>query len=88
LERGAGVFIRACSGCHGVDGRGGMAASGFTVPPRNFHDGAAMQAFSDDALRAVIRSGKGQMPAFGALLEEQEVTDVIAFVRSLSEPKP
>jgi mono/diheme cytochrome c family protein len=81
-ERGAGVFLRACSGCHGPDGSGGLRP-GFVVPPRDLRDATYMSLLSDEQIRGIIRNGKGQMPAFGALLEEDEVKSVIAFVRTL-----
>lgn len=83
LERGAGVFARACASCHGLDGSGGLRP-GFSVPVRDLRDAAFMSQLTDADLRAIIRGGKGQMPPFGALLEEDEVSTVIPFVRTLA----
>jgi hypothetical protein len=41
---------------------------------------------SNDQLRQSIRIGKGQMPSFGALMGDEEIADVIAFVRTLVPP--
>ncbi len=85
-ERGAGVFLRSCSGCHGADGRG-IARAGFGAPPRNLRDPAWQASVTDEAIRASIVAGKGTMPSFGALLEPASVDDVIAFIRTLPEAK-
>jgi mono/diheme cytochrome c family protein len=82
VERGSGVFMRACAGCHGPDARGTHPA-GFSVAPRDLTDPALQTRLSDDAIRDQIRYGKGQMPPFGAALSDTEVSDVITFVRTL-----
>ncbi|MEY2929879.1 MAG: Cytochrome oxidase, cbb3-type, subunit [Pseudomonadota bacterium] len=41
---------------------------------------------SDDQLRQSIRLGKGQMPNFGGLMADEEITELIAFIRSLVPP--
>lgn len=87
MERGQGVFMRACAGCHGPDGRG-THPPGFKVPPRDLTDPVLQSHLSDDALRDTIRHGKGQMPPFGANLSDEELSDVILYVRTLRRPPP
>jgi hypothetical protein len=41
---------------------------------------------TDDQLRQSIRVGKGQMPNFGGLMADEEITELIAFIRSLVPP--
>ena len=81
-DRGARVFVRSCSGCHGMDGRGGRRV-GLHATSRNLADPAFHASVSDEALRSTIKNGKGAMPAFGALLDPQELNDLILFLRSL-----
>ena len=81
-ERGLGVFMRSCAGCHGPDARG-THPPGFTTAPRDLTDPALQARLDDAALRETIRFGKGQMPAFGAALPEEDVRDLIVFVRTL-----
>jgi mono/diheme cytochrome c family protein len=85
-ERGRGVFLRSCAGCHGPDGRGTLPP-GFSVPARNLTDPVLQQSLSDAALRDTIRRGKGQMPAQGAALPEEDVTLLIGYVRTLARPR-
>lgn len=81
-ERGGRLFVRSCSGCHGVDGRGGRRV-GLNARSRDLTDPAFHSSVSDETLRKTIRNGKGAMPAFGALLEPKELDDLVLFLRSL-----
>src|SRR5262245_29926589 len=71
VERGASAFQRACSGCHGPDGRG-TRPPGFKTPPRNLTDPELQARLTDAMLKETIRYGKGQMPNFGAALPERD----------------
>ncbi|HTV20324.1 MAG TPA: cytochrome c [Polyangiaceae bacterium] len=82
VGRGARVFQRTCSGCHGPDGRGVMRL-GLSKPPRDLTNAEFHAQVSDDDLRRVIRVGKGQMPAFGGLMGDDDLNNVIAFIRTL-----
>lgn len=82
VGRGRRVFQRTCSGCHGPDGRGVMRL-GLTKPPRDLTDAQFHAQVTDEQLRSVIRTGKGQMPAFGGLMGDEDLSNVIAFIRTL-----
>jgi mono/diheme cytochrome c family protein len=82
VGRGARVFQRTCSGCHGPDGRGVMRL-GLTKPPRDLTNPEFHAQVTDEQLRSVIRTGKNQMPAFGGLMGDEDVRNVIAFIRTL-----
>lgn len=73
---GRKVYSQYCEGCHGPDGRGVLA----DVPDFTFGEGVMR---SDFALLASIRDGKGVMPAYRGLLKEQEILNVIAYIRTL-----
>jgi cytochrome c553 len=84
LERGTRTFQRSCSPCHGADGRKGSATVlGFNPPPRDLTDHEFHAQRSDEQLRRSIRLGKGQMPAFGAILDDEDISSVILFIRTL-----
>jgi mono/diheme cytochrome c family protein len=80
-QRGVGVFLRTCSGCHGVDGRG-SSRPGFQVPPRDLTD-PSLLALRDEDIAHVVREGRGQMPPFGRLMPPEDVDAVVRFVRTL-----
>jgi mono/diheme cytochrome c family protein len=83
-ERGQRSFVRLCAGCHGADGRG-TKQPGFKVPPRDLTDASLQTQLADDDLKRTIRNGKGQMPAFGPLMPEQDLNDLVQFVRTLAK---
>ena len=69
--RGAVIFQRECSGCHGPRGEGGG------VGPRLA--GAGLDAAT---VSAAVQQGRGVMPA--GLVRGQEQADVVAYVVSVS----
>ncbi len=83
VERGRAAFARICSSCHGFDGKGG-ARGGFVVPPRDLTDPTFQANCTDDQILFTLRNGKGQMPAFAALLPESEQLELVAYIRSLN----
>jgi mono/diheme cytochrome c family protein len=82
LERGAGVYARACATCHGsarVPGR----QLGFKVKPPNLASPELQHRLSDQALRLTIREGKGEMPPFGRMLSDEELSQLVVYLRTL-----
>ncbi|MCL6415769.1 cytochrome-c oxidase, cbb3-type subunit III [Aestuariirhabdus sp. Z084] len=78
LQMGQRIFANNCALCHGSDARG---AFGFP----NLTDGSWLYGGSADAIKTSIAEGrKGQMPAWGAVIGDKGVTDVTAYVRSMS----
>jgi len=69
--RGARIFQRTCSGCHGADGRGSWRA-GLLTRPRDLTKVEFQSQMSNEQLRHSLRVGKGQMPAFGGLMGDDE----------------
>ena len=56
---------------------------GLAKPPRDLTDAQFHAQVTDEQLRSVIRTGKGQMPAFGGLMGDEDLSNVIAFIRTL-----
>ena len=82
-----------CVSCHGVGGKGdGPVAANLPVKPGNHADGTRMNALTDTYLFTIIKQGgqavqKSQMmPPWGTQLQDQQIWDVIAYVRSLAVP--
>ena len=85
-------FNLFCATCHGATGKGdGAAAAGLNPKPRNFQDAAVMSKKSDADLKKVIQQGGAAvglsplMPPWSSALTEQEIANVISFIRSLSK---
>lgn len=87
-------FTTFCAACHGPAGKGnGPAAAALNPQPRNFADGKYMNGRTDAQLINVIKNG-GQseklsplMTAFGNVLNDKEIKDIAAYIRSLAVPK-
>jgi cytochrome c6 len=76
----ASLYKAKCAGCHGADGSG--SAMGKKLGAHDFHS-AEVQKMSDDELKTAIAEGKGKMPGYKRSLSEQQIKDLVAYVRSL-----
>ena len=86
LADGAQSYKQRCVLCHGAEGKGdGVGAAGLNPKPRNHTDGTYMKSRTDADLIGVITNGKGQMPAWGKILTEQQIQHVLAYVRTLAK---
>lgn len=73
---GAQLYQRHCAGCHGAGGRPVMAnAPDFTRPT------ALLKP--DPVLQASIRNGRGAMPAYQGALNDRDMLDLVAHLRTL-----
>ena len=91
-EETAVLFTSLCSLCHGVGGQGdGPSAQGLEPKPADFTNCNVMAKDSDDVLFKIIKGG-GQsvgrstvMPAWGDSLSDQQISELIKFIRSLCQ---
>jgi len=82
IALGKRLFLQNCTGCHGDDGKAELAviaeATDLTQP-KGYKDGT-----TEGELFRNIRDGAGsQMPPFKDTLNEQEIWNLVNFVRSL-----
>lgn len=82
------IYLSQCATCHGANGRGSWRATLFLMRPGNLADPRATGTFSDEYLFALIKHGgatigKPGMPAFGFHLSDEEIREVIRYVRAL-----
>ena len=70
------MFNNYCVSCHGQNG-----VAAHPLAP-NFQRGEKLFV-SDLILVESIRKGKEAMPAFNGILTEQQILDVIAYIRTL-----
>lgn len=80
VAAGKRLFERHCSLCHGIDGKGGRGPSLNRVRLNHAPD--------DKALRTVIVEGISPNMPEGYFLDEKDVANLAAFVRSLSKVPP
>lgn len=82
-ERGAVVYRSQCTACHGEEGKGdGPAAAALTPRPPDLNRSDHIRTMSDEELFEFLSVGKGSMPGYREILTEQELWDVIAWIRS------
>lgn len=80
---GADTYKSKCQMCHAADGSGNTPAGKSTkVNPFNSPDVVKM---SDDDLIGVTKKGKGKMPAYAGKLTDDQIKDVIGYVRTLQK---
>jgi len=93
VAKGATLYAANCASCHGPRGDGdGPVAVALVPKPAKHHDGAYMNALTNEHLFRVIKEGGpsvGKSPLmapWGGMLSDAQIWDVVAFVRSLADP--
>ena len=83
LADGAGVFSANCAACH--------AAGGNLVNPERTLSQADLKSFlanynsdHEAAIVAQVTNGKNAMPSFNGVLSDSEISEVAAYVESMS----
>ncbi len=90
-DQGAHWFSFYCVHCHGWTGKGdGPTAAKLDPRPRNLTNGKYADHISNQDLFGVIKGGgefrnlSTSMPPWGNVLQDQDIWNVVAFIRSLS----
>ena len=90
---GKRLYQSYCTGCHGASGKGdGPAGKTLPVKPADHTNGRKMSQYSDEHLMTVISKGgasvgkSSQMPAWGAVLKETQIQEVVTYIRALASP--
>ena len=74
--QGVKLYQLHCINCHGANGAGEIP----NVP--DFSRGERLLQ-PDDTLLETIKSGKGMMPAYRGMFSDDEILDLIAYIRTL-----
>jgi|SRR4051812_9224023 mono/diheme cytochrome c family protein len=92
-EQGKRIYRENCVPCHGQSGKGdGEGARSLPVKPADHTDGALMGSRSDAFLHDVIAKGGSAMglssfmPAWQGIFNDEEIKDLIAYIRTLARP--
>ncbi len=75
-QGGAAIFTGICAGCHMPDGRGATGAGAYPALAQNPRLAAAGYPI------AMVLQGHGAMPGFGRSLTDQQIADVVAYIRT------
>jgi mono/diheme cytochrome c family protein len=88
--RGAPLHLRHCAGCHGVDGKSEVIVMHMDEPPKDQSDPVYMKTLPDEYLYLVICKGGAAlgknfiMPQFSDVISDQDIRDLIAWIRTFS----
>lgn len=91
-EAGKALYQQRCSPCHGPDGKANTpTAQALNPKPIDHTNGSYMNKLSHDQLHKVIKEGGasvGKSPIMPpqADLSDEQIADLVAFVRSLADP--
>lgn len=90
--KGKALYGQQCVSCHGENGKGdGAAAAALDPKPANFTNKAFMAGLKDQQIFDAIKNGGASvgksplMPPFGSSLNDENIHDVVAFLRSLGK---
>jgi len=75
----ANPYVAKCQMCHGATGLADTPA-GKAMGAHAFNSPEVVKK-SDAELLAVIKSGKGKMPAFTGKLTDAQITGLVAYIR-------
>ncbi len=92
-KKGKTPYQTFCAVCHGPTGKGdGPSAVALNPKPANHADGKLMNKLTNEYLTKVIKNGGASvgksplMPPWGGSLNDGQIRDVLAFIRSLAVP--
>jgi mono/diheme cytochrome c family protein len=93
LEQGKIIYRENCAPCHGEAGKGdGLGARSLPARPADHTNAAVMNLRTDAFLRNVIAKGGSAMglsafmPAWQGIFKDNEIEDLVAYIRSLASP--
>jgi mono/diheme cytochrome c family protein len=91
--QGKRIFYTQCVWCHAdATPAGPSNRSNVTPIPPLMNDGAALNHESDATLKNMIALGgsalgkSAMMPPYGRMLSEEEIADLIAYIRVIAQP--
>lgn len=76
------LYKAKCAMCHGPDGAG--SAVGKKMGVKDFKDPDIVKA-SDASLIKDTKEGKGKMPKFEGKLSDEQIKDVVKYIRTLQK---
>lgn len=84
-KRGKAHYQQYCAICHGARGLGNGSMAKATSPPAPKLTTREVREKSDQAILDAIANGVGgAMPAWRGVLNDQQLRDVVAYVRALA----
>ncbi len=95
VSAGKELFHSNCAPCHGESGKGdGPGGQVLPIKPANLGERISENGYSDQYLFDVIGKGGAAvgksnfMPAWSGALNDEQIRNIVAFLRTLPAPKP
>lgn len=83
------VYVGLCASCHGADGRGSWRAALFLIRPGDLTAANPSDSYVFDVIKhGGAPIGRPGMPAFGAALGDEDIAQIVAYVRGLRARRP
>jgi len=79
----ATIYKTKCAVCHSADGSG-STAQGKALKVRDLRS-AEVQKMTDAQMGSVISKGKNKMPAFGKNYSEEQIKQLVAYIREMAK---
>jgi mono/diheme cytochrome c family protein len=76
MTTGEAVFKGICQGCHMADAKGAVGAGAYPALASNDRLGTAAYPLM------VVIGGQKAMPSFGGILNDQQISDVVGYIRT------
>lgn len=90
--KGKEFFAKHCAACHGPAGKGDSpAAAALNPKPTDLTNKTYMSGLKDEYLFDLVKKGGAAVgkspliPPFGSKLKDEEIRDVIAYLRTLAK---
>ena len=84
---GKGIFEENCAICHNADSDEAKVGPGlkglYHWPPHKLSDGTEHKEHTDEIIRKQIVEGGGAMAPVGGSLSDQELADLLAYLKTL-----
>ena len=82
-------WVKNCQKCHGADGKG-QTVMGKKLKIKDYTDAKVQDSFKDEEAVKVTKEGKKEgdkeaMPPYGDKLSDQEIKDLVAYVRKFKK---
>lgn len=97
-EQGANLYAKHCAACHGSEGQGGKGTGVTFSRPRDqsivapaLNNSGFLAAVSDAQLKATLMQGRAGTPMQSFLkqgLSEQDINDLVSYIRSYASSAP
>ncbi|WP_194438035.1 c-type cytochrome [Vibrio fluminensis] len=88
IENGQQHYRTLCLACHGEMGHGdGIAAQALNEQPSNIYQELNSWFESEAELIETVLNGNEEMPAWGSVLNQQQVREIFAYIEHINQEK-